>query len=350
MGSNTQTLTVALTAFALGVAFFTAVQNPTPESKEFIAGIQAWTTWKAKHNKQYPSASEETFRMQVFLKNFIKIQKHNAKKDAGYTMALNNFADLTPEEFQASFTSAPYLQAALAAPRYAPMMLMSSDLPKSVDWRQKGAVNTPKHQGGCGSCYSFASAGAIEALYSIKKGELPELSIQQSLDCSSAFGNNGCSGGYMTQVFDYLIAEGGLVSAKLYPYKMVAGQCQLKSSLKEAKKWKISGYINVPKNDNDALKQAVSMQPVTIGIDARQLNLYGGGVFGKEGQCTQHLTHAVLIVGYGTSEQDGDYWIIKNSWGPSWGENGFFKIKRTDGQKEGPCGVPSLASYPTLHD
>lgn len=210
-----------------------------------------------------------------------------------------------------------------------------------MDWRAQGAVSSVKDQGKCASCYAFTAAGAIESIYKIKKGTLYDLSPQQIVDCSQGQRNSGCRGGFMTNAYNYLNGNKLMKSAD-YPYTGVLGSCKYVSS---------KGVTNVPshkvlpKNDVNAILNAVAQQPVSIGMSAfcGSFMLYKGGIITKS--CGSVLNHAVLIVGYGSTNGQ-DFWIIKNSWGPSWGEQGYFRILRTAGAGIG--GINSLASYPNV--
>lgn len=167
------------------------------------------------------------------------------------------------------------------------------------------------------------------------------LSAQQLLDCAYSY---GCNGGYMNNAFDYIIMNQGISSEDSYGYMEQQQMCQeyyVKSSAQ------IAGYVDVTPNDEEELKKAVARQPVSAAVTAcRNFHLYGNGVFQED--CGTQLNHAILIVGYGTTEDGLKYWLIKNSWGESWGENGFMRIQRDAASREGLCGIAKQASYPTL--
>lgn len=169
------------------------------------------------------------------------------------------------------------------------------------------------------------------------------LSAQQLVDCVS--NNYGCNGGTMVNAFEYIIQNQGLASEENYPYTEMQGMCTESNSVA-----KITGYENVPSNNENALKLAVANQPVSVAIDAygQSFKLYSGGVF--NGDCGTQLTHAVTVVGYGVSSEDGSkYWLIKNSWGDNWGENGYMRLQRDVDAMEGLCGIAMQASYPTVN-
>ncbi|OAP02131.1 hypothetical protein AXX17_AT3G43490 [Arabidopsis thaliana] len=174
----------------------------------------------------------------------------------------------------------------------------------------------------------------------IANGELVSLSEQQLLDCSTE--NNGCDGGIMWKAFDYIKENQGITTEDNYPYQGAQQTCE-SNHLAAAT---ISGYETVPQNDEEALLKAVSQQPVSVAIEGSGYEFihYSGGIF--NGECGTQLTHAVTIVGYGVSEEGIKYWLLKNSWGESWGENGYMRIMRDVDSPQGMCGLASLAYYP----
>ena len=219
-------------------------------------------------------------------------------------------------------------------------------LPESIDWRDYNMVTPVKDQGMCGSCWSFSATGAIEGIYG-KYNTLTNISEQQLLDCSSKYGNMGCNGGLMDNAFEYA-TDHYMCSEENVPYEGVVdkdlNECSTCNRVVE-----LAGCSDVPVNNQTALKIAVSRQPVAVAIEADSeiFEFYEGGIISSS-ECGTDLDHGVLIIGYGT-ENGVDYWLLKNSWGDSWGERGFFRIKRDD-LLDGPgiCGIASCASYPVL--
>lgn len=183
---------------------------------------------------------------------------------------------------------------------------------------------------------------AVEGITKISSGQLIPLSEQQLLDCSTN-GNNGCGGGWMGNAYQYIIQNQGLVSETDYPYQQVQETCKAQRAMTAAK---ISKYEDVPSNDEKALLQAATMQPVSVCIEGggRDFQNYQGGIF--NGECGTQCNHAVAIVGFGTTEDGTKYWLIKNSWGKSWGEAGYMKILRDVDAVEGLCGIATGSSYP----
>jgi len=222
---------------------------------------------------------------------------------------------------------------------------LSDGLPKSVDWRKLGAVTDVKNQGQCGGCWSFSATGALEGLNAIKNKKLVSLSEQELIDCSGSLGNQGCEGGLMTTAFQF-VETYGIQSESSYGFTGEDGDCSQDTSQNV---FQNSGYEEVPVNDSMALKRAVSRQPVSIGIEASSLTvqLFKSGVIATN--CTTNLDHGVLAVGYSVDRNGQEYFIVKNSWGPNWGLNGFFNIAMgNQNSGMGVCGINMMASYPTL--
>ena len=219
-------------------------------------------------------------------------------------------------------------------------------IPKSIDWRSQNAVTHVKNQGQCGNCWAFSSTGSIEGAWAIKNHKLYNLSEQMLTDCSRNYGNNGCEGGLMDNAFKYIIDNGGLCTEKEYPYIGNDSIC-LKNQCNNVVK--IKSYTDVKPNDETILKRAVAIGPVSVAIQANvsSFRFYKSGVY-QDPECGDQLDHGVLVVGYGT-DQDLDYWIVKNSWSPEWGDNGYIKILRNDANSDsGMCGIASQPSFPIV--
>lgn len=298
--------------------------------------------WCKQNGKIYSSPEEKLQRFQVFEKNLAFVNEHNNMENSTYTLALNSFADLTNHEFKASRLG---LSASNGVPRNYSSFLGAGtvgDIPASLDWREKGAVTPVKDQGSCGACWSFSATGAMEGINKIVTGSLVSLSEQELVDCDKSY-NSGCNGGLMDYAYKWVVKNGGIDTEGDYPYQMGDKTCN-KNKL-ERRVVTIDGYTDVPADENELLK-AVVTQPVSVGICGSDsaFQLYSKGIF--SGPCSTSLDHAVLIVGYG-SENGVDYWIVKNSWGTSWGINGYMHMLRNGPSKEGVCGINKLASYPT---
>lgn len=302
--------------------------------------------WLVKHQKVYNALGEKDKRFHVFKDNLGFIQNHNAQNHT-YKLGLNKFADITNDEYRAMYLGTKsdanrrLVKAKKTGHRYT--YDARDRLPVHVDWRLKGAVAPIKDQGSCGSCWAFSTIATVEAINKIVTGKFVSLSEQELVDCDRAY-NDGCNGGLMDYAFQFIIDNGGIDTDKDYPYRGIDGICD--PTKKNAKVVQIDGFEDVPSYDENALKKAVAHQPVSVAIEAsgRALQLYQSGVF--TGKCGTRLDHGVVVVGYG-SENGQDYWLVRNSWGTGWGEDGYFKLQRNVRViSTGKCGIALEASYP----
>jgi C1A family cysteine protease len=291
-----------------------------------------------KYNKEY-SHDEFFSRFAIFKNNYDYIRIHNAKNST-FTMAVNEFADMTFREFHSTMTGLKPVDRSYL--RTLNQMEVSDNIKLSpVDWRSQNAVTPIKNQQQCGSCWAFSTTGSVEGAHAIATGNLVSLSEQQLVDCSGPQGNQGCNGGLMDQAFQYIITNGGIGSEAAYPYTASQGTCQKATSVAT-----ISSYVDVPANNENALFQALSKGPVSVAIEADQqsFQFYSGGIYADPG-CGTQLDHGVLLVGFNTDAASGTpYWIVKNSWGTSWGESGYIRMK--EGVNE--CGISQMASQPVV--
>tara|TARA_B100000902_G_C27292337_1_gene907871 strand:+ start:128 stop:1279 length:1152 start_codon:yes stop_codon:yes gene_type:complete len=236
--------------------------------------------------------------------------------------------------------------------------LMVESLPDSIDWSTKGAVTPVKNQGQCGSCWSFSTTGALEGAFYLKTGTLDSFSEQQLVDCDNRQNKEnkgkdmGCNGGLMDNAFSWIERNNGLCTESSYPYESgttkTGGSC--KTTCEVVPGSKITSFTDVtPKSDSDMMA-ALSQQPVSIAIQADQkdFQLYKSGVF--TGSCGTGLDHGVLAVGYGKSHDGIDFYKVKNSWGTTWGDNGYILLGRGDefNKGSGQCGMLLSASYPEV--
>jgi cathepsin H len=220
--------------------------------------------------------------------------------------------------------------------------------PVYFDWRQSGVVTPVKDQGNCGSCWTFSTTGAVESNWAIYTGMSPPLlSEQQLVDCAGAFNNHGCDGGLPSQAFEYIQYAGGIETEADYPYHAVDQTCTFDTT-KEAAHVS-EGSVNITSGDENALLESLfTVGPVSVAFEVVDDFMdYAGGVYvGKTCQASaQTVNHAVLAVGFGTDSASGlDYWIVKNSWGTTFGEEGYFRIQRGVNM----CGIAICAAYPNV--
>uniref|UniRef100_A0A8C5XK55 Cathepsin S n=1 Tax=Microcebus murinus TaxID=30608 RepID=A0A8C5XK55_MICMU len=248
-----------------------------------------WHLWKKTYGKQYEEKTEETVRRLIWEKNLKFVTLHNLEHSMGmhsYDLGMNHLGDMTSEEVVS-------LMSCLKVPsQWQRNVTYKSNpnqkLPDSVDWREKGCVTEVKYQGSCGSCWAFSAVGALEGQLKLMTGKLVSLSAQNLVDCSTEkYRNKGCNGGFMTEAFQYIIDNNGIDSEASYPYKAT-----------------------------------VYYEPA----------------------CTQTVNHGVLVVGYGNLNGK-DYWLVKNSWGLNFGEQGYIRMARNSGNH---CGIASFPSYPEI--
>jgi len=299
-----------------------------------------------KYSLHFESGEEFAKRIQIFANMVDTIEEHNASGST-YKLGLNQFSHLTFEEFQQAVnlgsTRPPSLRRNTNAKVHA-APADSSSLPASVDWVAAGAVTAIKNQGSCGSCWSFSTTGSLEGAYYLKYKTLKSFSEQELVSCDTT--DYGCNGGWMDTAFEWVMSNKGLASESDYPYVSGTGNNPACISSKpQDSKVTPSGYTDVTPGSVSALMSAVAQQPVSIAIQANQKDFqsYSSGVL--TGRCGQRLDHGVLAVGYGTWTDGTQYWKVKNSWGSTWGMDGYILIERSDADL---CGVLDAASYPSL--
>lgn len=283
-----------------------------------------------QYGKQYES--KHFFKhYATFKKNLNTILSHNAKK-ATYTMAMNEFGDLSMEEFRTKF-----LGLTGAKPRHVDASFEATPNDEELDWRTIGAVTPVKNQGQCGSCWAFSATGSLEGVYFNKTGKLVSLSEQQLVDCSGSTGNHGCNGGLMTNAYKWIQRNGGICTEADYPYTGRDGSC--KTGCKPAVQ--VTGYKEI--SNEAALMSGVKGAPTAVAVEVNDgFRFYASGVF-DDARCGTRLNHGITAVGFGT-EGGKPYWIVKNSWGTSWGEKGYIRLVRNKNM----CGVASMACFPTI--
>ncbi|PWA49673.1 cysteine proteinases superfamily protein [Artemisia annua] len=293
-----------------------------------------------RYGKKYGSHDEMKKRYSNFVESLEMIESHNSK-GLSYTLGVNEFADMSWEEFSKGRLGAAQH---CSATKKGSHKLTDVVLPLTQDWRKAGIVSPVKNQGSCGSCWTFSTTGALEAAYAQAYGKSVSLSEQQLVDCAGDFNNFGCNGGLPSQAYEYIKYNGGLDSEEAYPYTGVDGVCKYSS---ENAAVRVLDAVNITMGAEDELKHAVGVvRPVSVAFQViANFRLYTGGVFTSDncGSDPMDVNHAVVAVGYG--EENGvPYWLIKNSWGADWDLGGYFKME----MGKNMCGVATCASYPIV--
>jgi len=296
---------------------------------------EKFDAWVMTHNKVYATSESRAQAYRAFVANDERYVAHN-KKGKSYTLGHNQFSDLTPEEFSKQQLGC-YVDPHRVRDFDMSLLNVSAPTDDALDWVKKGAVTPVKNQAQCGSCWSFSTTGSVEGAYQIATGTLLSLSEQELVSCDH--GSNGCQGGSMDQAIQW-IETNPLCLESDYPYTSGGGQSgQCKTSCQG--KVTVTGLKDVPANEN-ALMAALLKGPVSIAIEADKSAFqgYNGGILDNPA-CGKQLDHGVLLVAYGT-DKGTQYWKIKNSWGATWGEEGYIRFIRGKDQ----CGLADQAVYP----
>ena len=302
---------------------------------------RAFLEWMRDNSVSF-TGSEYHFRLGVFLSNARWIRSFNSQKKS-FKVALNCFAALTPAEYRARLTSR--MPAKFEKHGRTPLPRKLKDLPDTVDWRDKGVVSPPVDQGSCGAGWAIAAAQAVESAWAVNTGTLVELSYQNLLDCVTRC--RGCEMGFPATAYEYVMdyQDGLFVSASDYPYEGAKGTCRFDKA-KGIVTMTIVTLVGAGKEED--MKRKITLRgPASSCIDATKASfqLYVSGVY-DEPSCSEIIqTHAVLCVGFGTTDDGVDYWIMKNSWGLGWGEQGYIRMSRN---KQNQCGVATNTLLPTV--
>jgi cathepsin L len=314
-----------------------------------ITGLEAKTTWDQldsytfsdyvdEFGRTYSSSEEYAFRKQIFETNLEIIKAHNRDSSKTWKQGVNNLSDRTEEEYRRLLGYRKDLAAVL--PKKGKLIMSRVNnltaLPTEVDWRKSGVISPVKDQGQCGSCWAFGTAESLESSWALATGQLPILSEQQILDCvpnpNQCGGVGGCGGGTPELAYQHLgTVEGGLASEWTYPYISYFGAaypCRF-----DPKKTRLAaqlvGYATLVSNSYTAVMETVaSTGPLAVNVDASAWKYYESGVFDGCNKTNPDINHVVQLVGYGTDSKLGDYWLVRNSWSPAWGELGYIRIKR----------------------
>ncbi|CAD6992699.1 unnamed protein product [Ceratitis capitata] len=307
--------------------------------REFSAAIvedhKHFQQFKLVYNKHYATDTEERRRESIFLKHSAFIEEHNQNYTKGLTsfeLGINEYADWSEEEFMSFMSGSDEIHDIRNVMKQGATFIPPANvkLPDAVDWRELGAVTGVKKQGRCGSCWAFAATGALEGQHFRKTSKLISLSEQNLVDCTLTYGNKGCNGGIKERGFLYVRDNGGINSEVTYPYRAQQdAECLFDASAIAATS---KGFVRIQPEDEYALLAAVAtVGPIAVKMNMKCLRkqFYRQGVFNDQLCEERRPNHALLLVGYGRNNvTNEDYWILKNSWGVSWGMDGYITVPR----------------------
>ena len=361
-----------------GAAVRASMMLPHVSYRGGNAEYDAFLSSEHGSSRRHHSVEDYHHRAAIHSRNAKMIAEHNARENKTFTMAMNKFGDWHEDEFLAAILPKAHRRKMRALHQaacdggaacldeadgarsrqvvrhqleYEPAVSDFSRLPKDVSWRGSGAdVRYVKDQASCGSCWAFSAVGAMEAAWFMATGERVSLSEQEIIDCTWGTAgrghdsaNAGCDGGDSWTAVSYAVSVGGLAALRDYQYKGLDGYCRRDGTARAAG---FRGWVGVPSLNESALMEAVySRGPISVAMDAshESFRFYSSGVY-AEPECEYkagQLDHAVMLVGYGTSETEGDYWLVRNSWSDHWGDAGYIKVSRDNHG----CGVPADAVY-----
>ena len=318
--------------------------------------VEEWDAFKAAHGKSYEGPVEEEFRKRLYMENKDYVAKHNRLAHKGhysYFLKINQFSDLLHSEFVATMNGYRRNLKMNTTQNTGATFLPPEGfkLPIEVDWRKKGAVTEVKNQGHCGSCWAFSATGALEGQHFRKTGQLVSLSEKNLMDCSTKYDNDGCNGGAPQNAFIYIRDNHGLDTEESYPYIPKDGNCRFSRATVGATD---KGFVELDYGNETMLAIAVAAHgPISVSINADEKSFahYSHGIYDDPNCDSGWVTHAVLVVGYGPG-----YWLVKNSWAKTWGDEGYIKIAR-DSKCTGPdadnecinrCGIANHPIYPIV--
>lgn len=320
--------------FIIALGLIALVASLTPQEKEDQKAFKKFQKFMKKYNKHYSSIQEYMARFNIFR------QSLKQKKNGLYKKGITQFSDLTENEFRRKYLNLNIN--ILNTLQYTEVQhTISGEAPEAFNWVDQKALGAVKNQGSCGSCWAFSTVGNLEGLYYIKYGESKRFSEQQLVDCDDK--DEGCNGGLMENTFEWIKENGGVQLESDYPYKGRDQQCKQD---KEKLVVKVDSFVKLDSVDEEVIKEYLyKTGPLAIALNANPLQYYYGGIVDDdEKSCDpQGLNHGVVLVGYG-SENGVDYWIVRNSWGASWGEKGYFRMLRG----KGTCGINTYVTSAVL--
>jgi C1A family cysteine protease len=328
---------LSLSAVAGCAALFALFQTPTNNGGNFLQVIDpidsVFARYLAKHGKSYSTKEEYERRKEIFARQLKTVTDHNSQNGASYLLGMNMFSDLTIEEFTSTYLGDNGSEEVYPEEEVR-QVKQSVDAVSPIDWRNMGIVGPVKNQGKCGSCWSFSTAGPIEEHYAIKYNKSVVLAEQQLVDCSWAYGNNGCNGGLFANGYAY-VRDYGLELNSTYPYVANDTLCTYNQNKVVVK---ITGTIAAVRSAS-GLKQVLMNGPASISLHVGDtFRAYTSGIY-NDASCPTAVNHAVQSVGWGFDSASGqNYFIVRNSWGAAWGEQGYIRIAETNTDL-GICGM-----------
>ncbi|CRH00023.1 cysteine proteinase, putative [Plasmodium relictum] len=322
--------------------------------------VNSFYLFLKENNKRYDTSNEMQEKFLIFSQNHKKIEEHN-RKDSLYKKRMNQFGDMPFEEFEKKYLNLKRFDLKKDIDNISGLSSYDDIIDQykkeyedfnltKFDWREHNGVTPAKDQQNCGSCWAFSTVGGIESQYLIRKNERISLSEQQLVDCSDK--NLGCTGGYIPLAYEYVVNNGGLCTSKEYPYVDTKPESCYKAKCE--KKHTIKTFVSVPEN---SFKEAITfLGPISVSIAATDdFSFYGSGIY--NGKCAYEVNHAVILVGFGMEEiynsslnknENVYYYIIKNSWGESWGEKGFMRIETNEKGTQRKCLLGKDAYVPLI--